>query len=272
MQGYAAVDTSRREVVSNGAERRSEARVPVQASVELHHDTLEHVAELRDVSLNGAFVAVSTVTLSVGAGLRVEFTLPQGFRVTAFGRIAWLRQVPDDRGPAGYGIQFYGLDDVNREFIQYYLELARVGGCGPIAGGRIETRFEVTDPADNQLRVRLTGTLLPLEADSLEEAVCRKLARLRRGQLFVYIDARDLAACPKASLEHIRAWLERLRFNRTVLGVLVGGNTIGVVQLRRLAREAGIADSLIMFDNRAEADEFWRSVVGARTPSAGGHA
>lgn len=272
MLAHVAVDTSRRDAAPVGAERRSEPRVAVQAAVDLHHEAVQHVAELRDVSLNGAFVAVSPVTLSVGAGLRVEFTLPQGFRVSAFGRIAWLRQLPDDRGAAGYGIQFYGLDDINREFIQYYLELARAGGGAPIAGGRIETRFEVTDPADNQLRIRLTGTLLPLEADSLEEAVCRKLNRLRRGQTFVYIDARDLAACPKASLEHIRAWLERLRFNRTVLGVLVGGSTIGVVQVRRLAREAGVADSLIMFDNRAEADEFWQSIVGQSVPTPGDHA
>jgi hypothetical protein len=272
MLAQAVAEVSRREPVSSVAERRREERIPVQAAVELHHETMQHVAELRDVSLNGAFVAVSPVTLSVGAGLRVEFTLPQGFRVSAFGRVAWLRQIPDDRGPAGYGIQFYGLDDINREFIQYSLDLARAGGGAPIAGGRIETRFEVTDPADNQLRVRLTGTLLPLEADSLEEAVCRKLSRLRRGQIFVYIDARDLAACPKASLEHIRAWLERLRFNRAVLGVLVGGNTIGVVQVRRLAREAGIADSLIMFDNRGEADEFWHSIVSASSSGPGAHA
>jgi hypothetical protein len=41
--------------------------------------------------------------------------------------------------------------------------------------------------------------------------------------------------------------------------------------VRRLAREAGIADSLIMFDNRAEADEFWQSIVVQSAPTPGGH-
>ncbi len=244
-----------------GVDKRRHERIPVQAPVEIQADVGAQRAELRDISLSGAFIATTPATLSQGAGLRVEFTLPQGFRVNAFGRIAWSRDREDAQGPAGYGIQFYGLDDVNREFIQYYLELAQRGERGPIGGGRIETRFEVSERAENQLYVRMTGSLIPLEADSLEEVVCRKLARMRRGQLLVYIDARDLGACPKASLDHVRAWLERLRFNHQVLGVMLGGSSIGVVQVRRLAREAGIADSLIMFTDKEEAEEFWRTLV-----------
>lgn len=250
-------------------EKRVYERVPVQATADLHHHAGPQRAELRDISLSGVFVAMSDVTLSNGAGLRLEFTLPQGFRVHVFGRVAWTRPHASAEGPAGYGIQFYGLDDVNREFIQYYLDLARRGDGGLVADGKIEPRFEVSERDQNQLFVRLSGSLTPLESDSLEEVVCRKLARLRREQTFVYIDARELGACSKASLDHIRNWLERMRQARQLLGVLVGGTSIGVVQVRRLAREAGIADALIMFTDQGEALAFWHSLVGGAPGTKG---
>lgn len=259
-------DSSRRP--SPAVDARRHERLTLQAAVDVSAGEERRSAEIRDISVSGAFIATNEVTLSVGTGLRLAFALPQGFRVNAFGRIVWVRPKAGAAGPAGYGIQFYGLDDVNREFIEYHLQFAKHGQNTPVAGGRIETRFEVCEQGDNQIFIRMAGTLVPLEAENLEEAVCRKLAELKGSPLFAYIDVRDLGACSKASLDRVRAWLERLRGDRELLGVLVGGNSIGVVQVRRLAREAGIADSLMMFAAEREAREFWHNLI-AEPPSRG---
>jgi hypothetical protein len=253
------------EDVEGIVERRREERSAIQAGVELELESEVRMAELRDISTNGAFLATSPATQPAGSGLHLEFTLPQGFRVNAFGRIVWVRAESDDLGPSGYGVQFYGLDDVNREFIQYYLDLAKMGQGGVVATGRVETLFEVREHGSNQLHIRMTGALTPLEADSLEEVVCRKLGRIKDKQLYVYIDARGLGACSKSALEHIHTWLERLRHNRQLFGVMLGGTSIGVVQVRRLAREAGIADSIMMFTEQGEAETFWGTLIRAQS-------
>jgi hypothetical protein len=262
--GQPADTTRQPEVVRIfGIERRKEERVAVQAPVEVHH-TGPAQAEIRDISLSGTFVALEGSTISVGAGLRLEFTLPQGFRVIAFGRVAWARPTADASGVAGFGVQFYGLDDINRDFIRYYLDVAKQGGGGAITAGRIDTRYEVLDPTDEQLRLRLSGSLQPLESEGLDEVVCRKLARKRASRLFVFVDAVNLGACPKGALDPMRNWLERLRQGRQVLGVLVGGSTVGVTQIRRLARDAGVADAFMSFADLEEAETFWKSLVAAK--------
>ena len=249
-------------VLGANADRRREERFALPSHITLSSETPASDAELCDISPSGAFVAAGPIALTDGAGLRLEFTLPQGFRVNAFGRVAWVRTTTDEYGPAGYGVQFYGLDDLNREFIQYYLDLVQSGVDTPVTGGRIQTRFAATASHSNQLHVHVSGSLLPLEAETLEAVVCREIATLYQGTIFVYLDVQELGACSKASLEYMRNWLERLRHNRELLGVMVGSNTIGVVQFRRMAREAGVADALINFSTSAEALAFWNTLVG----------
>jgi hypothetical protein len=248
---------------SHGSDRRSESRRPVQAPVELYASGGLQSAELHNISLSGAFIATHPVTLAQGAGLRIEFTLPQGFHVNVFGRIVWARTVDSHEEPAGYGVQFFGLDDLNREFIQYHLDLVKNGDASPVFRGQIQTRFEVSAEGDDRLLIRMSGTLTPVESEGLEEVVCRRLPPATSEPCFVYIDARDLGPCSRAALEHIRNWLDRLCRNRQVLGVLVGTNTIGVVQLRRLIREARLADGLMVFAEEAEAQAFWRTLVSS---------
>ncbi|MBN1961153.1 MAG: PilZ domain-containing protein [Deltaproteobacteria bacterium] len=225
-------------------------------------DIVSKEVVIKDLSTIGAYIITQRLILSENAGLHLEFTLPQGFHLNTFCRVNRIEKISELNCVYGYGVQFCGLNDMNIDFLNYYLNLLENGQGSIVEHGRITLCYEVTTLDNNQLFISILGSLHPLESEDLEATVGRALAKLATGPILVFIDASVIGANSRASLEFIHNWLERLRHNRQVFGVMVGHESIGFVQFRRLAREAGIADSLISFTEHANAVSFWGTLIG----------
>lgn len=243
----------------NLSDLRSTERVQLRAPAILHDASGARTGELRDLSCAGAFVASSPVGVQEGSGVRLEFTLPLGFAVSTFATVRWVRDVPSHQGPIGFGVQFFGLDGVNREFINYYL---RSSSERPVTDApvMVKDRFIVKDEGRNRMLIRMLGSLTPVESEALLACINDQLAKNNPTELFAYIDVRELGACCKATLDPMRTWLKHLGERRHFAALLVGPESIGAVQMRRLAREAGVADSVLAFTDELEANKFWQSL------------
>lgn len=97
------------------AERRHGPRRKLEVEIGLHSDSHFYVGFAEDLSDGGLFVATyEAVPLS--SPVRVVFELPCGTRVSAPGRVAWVREPLEGHAP-GVGVAFEALSDEQREAI-----------------------------------------------------------------------------------------------------------------------------------------------------------
>ena len=84
---------------------QNDNRAPVRIQVECRAGGPSFSAESLNISRGGVFLQTDYL-LPAGRTLQLVFSLPDGPRVSAHGRVAWTRPPGDPQGPAGLGIQF----------------------------------------------------------------------------------------------------------------------------------------------------------------------
>lgn len=106
-----------------GAERRTMARVPWEARVELDSPTNFFVGFSGDISEGGLFVATWDHTPDIGALVDLRFSLPDGTKVDCRGEVRWQRVLRDDTPDVwpGFGVAFHGLEDGTRTAIHRFV-------------------------------------------------------------------------------------------------------------------------------------------------------
>jgi hypothetical protein len=241
--------------MSDGRNRRVHERVAVTVPTSL---TTSAGAPTRDgtlcnLSLGGAFVSLPVGQHPpVGSGLLMTFRMPSGFHVRAYAKVVWSDAGTDAAGP-GVGVQFLGLDGINREFISHHLASAK-GDDAPISAEVVE-RYCVLMLGE-RLCVHLRAALTPSECEILDSLVAERLKEQTRDRLIIYLEAQLRAPSSKETLQILRRCLARFARYPQIRGVLVGAESTGMVQLRRLTRDVGIADSLVSFEEPDIAHRF----------------
>lgn len=104
-------------------DRRFSDRVSVDVDIGFQSETQFFTGFSEDISGGGIFIATHD-TLPLGTRLSVSFVLPDGHRVTARGRVSWLREA---RGASsayipGMGVRFNALGEDDQEAILRFLE------------------------------------------------------------------------------------------------------------------------------------------------------
>ncbi|MFC1610581.1 response regulator [Myxococcota bacterium] len=125
------------------------------------------------------------------------------------------------------------------------------------------TPFHVETDPSGWLTVRLIGLLNSSQANELRAAVQQELAQWQ-DRLLVLVDASRFRPCPDESLSVLRGLLHDLANHSSLSGALVGPNTVGLLQFRRIAREANVAEALKSFDEEKDAVAHLATVRQAR--------
>ena len=77
--------------------------------------------ESADLSAGGTFLKAD-VLLEQGETLAVEFRVPGVTKaIRAQARVAWVRRFPKGEEPAGMGVEFLAMSEVDRELLEEYL-------------------------------------------------------------------------------------------------------------------------------------------------------
>ncbi len=104
-------------------ERRDSERATLELEIGLEGDNRFYTGKTGDLSKGGLFIATET-PLAVDTELVLSFVLPDGYRVSAEGTVAWVR-APRYRPhelPVGMGVRFEALGEKDRRAIEHYLE------------------------------------------------------------------------------------------------------------------------------------------------------
>lgn len=96
-------------------------RTPARIQVECRAGGPSFSAESLNISRGGVFLQTESL-LPAGHTLQLIFSLPEGPRVSAHGRVAWTRPPGDPQGPAGMGIQFESIAPEILRVIEAILE------------------------------------------------------------------------------------------------------------------------------------------------------
>ena len=206
----------------------------------------------------GRIVTTHPRHFSVGEGLRLDLHLPSGDGLRVLGIVRAVERKSNsavqhlELSFHGHG---HGPEDYERLVAvqRYYMRDSDT----PIRA-RISEKFELVRTS-NRLSITLVGALTVAEAQALCELVEETLV-LRRSEfgeerpLVASIDATRFSACPQPALEWMGRWLSRLASHAPMLGVLVGANSVGMMQIQRLVRSVGIAEHLMSCSDCDEAE------------------
>lgn len=104
-------------------ERRRALRAELEVEIGLEGDNRFYTGTTGDISTGGLFVATDT-PLIVGTELVLSFVLPDGYRVAADATVAWVRapRYRPDELPAGMGVRFEAITQVDRRAVEHFLE------------------------------------------------------------------------------------------------------------------------------------------------------
>lgn len=105
------------------SERRRADRATLELEIGMEGDTRFYTGKTGDLSTGGLFIATET-PLIVDTQLVLSFVLPDGYRVSAAGTVAWVR-APRYRPhelPVGMGVRFEALEERDRRAIEHFLE------------------------------------------------------------------------------------------------------------------------------------------------------
>jgi uncharacterized protein (TIGR02266 family) len=118
--------TTRDNAARRGAtpSRRKHERRPIELPVTLVDDANRVRGKIRfdskDLSVGGAFLR-SDLLFEVGEELRIEFSLPDGPRVRAHGRVVRVSRERDPGNVPGMGIEFTDLSAEDREAVRAFI-------------------------------------------------------------------------------------------------------------------------------------------------------
>lgn len=249
--------TTQRSEPSN-ANQRTAVRAPANTQVRVDGNDATYTGRLRNVSTGGAFIRVSLHELpTVGEGIRVRFRLPGQLELDLYGKVRWRRECATTEGSIGFGVEFCGLGRTEQKAIMRYVE--QQDDSAPSVPVIVTEKYAVQSEG-NTLRVWLSGALELAESRDLSRIVMNAVAQNQGKDLLVFIDGSRVLPCSEGSLQEMRWWMQQLTRCRSVAGVLVANNSIAMLQLRRLAREAGVGDLLVSFENSTEAEIFWQEI------------
>lgn len=242
--------------------RRAHRRWPVRLDAEVTVSGGGALAEIQNISLGGAFL-VCDAALSPGAGLRLAFRLPNGVPLTVTARVVHVER-SSESSPFGVGIEFYGLDGVTREMLRSYFasKERESSGSEETISTRFEEKFRVETDHKERVYVLLSGFLDKWECEKLTRAVNDTLGLLTGGGVRLCIDATRYQCCTPDSVEQFKKCFSLLTKRSWYAAALVGPKSVGMMQMRRAARDANVADCFARFDEIHEALEFLE-LVGA---------
>ena len=106
---------------------KNDNRTPVRIQVECRAGGPSFSAQSLNISRGGVFLQTESL-LPAGRTLQLVFSLPDGPRVSAHGRVAWTRPPGDPQGPAGMGIQFESIAPEILRVIEEILEKEPTSG------------------------------------------------------------------------------------------------------------------------------------------------
>ncbi|NVB37864.1 hypothetical protein G6O69_08460 [Pseudenhygromyxa sp. WMMC2535] len=217
-----------------------------------------------ELHAGGGFLRSETAKqLTAGDGLVIELEVSERVCLSLVACVRWIR-VDDRVGPVGAWVDFHEPEGEDQARIYACLRENR-GRVGPLLiRGVIERRCclrRLSSARESRcmLYVGLSGRLEPglaeLFARELDEHLCEM--RERSSSLALFLDAGEFRPSPAPSLDHVRRWLEILAAAVPLLGVLHGGGSVAMMQLSRIVREAGVADSLMRVDEIDAARATW---------------
>jgi hypothetical protein len=211
---------------------------------------------LVNVSAGGGFVAVSRPEdiPPVGSGMRLDFRLPIGFWARTNSIVRWVREQASDSGPAGFGVEFTSMQSTNRELLDAYLASAEHGGEGLETTATDKFRVVVDDGV---VAICLAGAFDPTESSSLKDELLRQLASATVENVNLFINAAAFQASCTDVLDRLTEMFAEVGRRGLRLGVLIQPPAIAGSQIRRVLRNAGIADAVASFETEVAASEFW---------------
>ncbi len=190
--------------------------------------------------------------------MRVEFQLGESARARLFARVV-ARSLTDQRRLT-----------LRLKLPSMPLEVTRAASStGRPIPAQISESFRVLT-GDSSVSVRLNGVLDDVAGEALAETLIAEVQRLRPASLSLFLDASRVSPSPEAGLAHLRRSLKHIADTGSFLGVLVGNHPLAMIQLERLSREAGVADSLVTFDNIQTALPIWAAVRDALSAGRSG--
>ncbi len=209
---------------------------------------------LIDLNLDEGVVRTnSRPQVRVGDGVRLRIRLPDLVDFDVAAQVVWVRPWPSAEGPAGFGARLSTVSLPIRMALRRWLQEHQEGE---------DSRLEVesspkysVECEQGRLRIQLHGILEGPESQALCDTVMRLLDDSRPS--LVYIDARELRACPEDSLSRFGRWFQQLGRQSGFMGVLFASCAVARLQMRRLARESGIGNSLVSFESETDARLFW---------------
>ncbi len=213
-----------------------------------------------DVSAGGAFIATNgPLQAKVNDGLRVRFRLPNSAEINIFARVRWVCSTGTTSSPRGFGIEFAGLGRNEKAAIVKFVEEQRGVKVPPEVSSHLTQKYSV-QLSDGSILVRLNGSLNLAESQALSDSMAQEVGHLGNKTLVSFIDATHFLACPEESLPYIKEGLAKLGCSSPSFGVMVGSASTAMLQMRRLLREAGVAETIVCFENQGEALEFWEQL------------
>lgn len=107
-----------------GSERRQARRLDIQAEIGIESDSNFFMGLTEDISTGGIFIATYDVR-AIGSPINVNFTLPDGYLVSAEGVVRWVREYhggdSDTENMPGMGVQFTGLSELDQRAIAAFV-------------------------------------------------------------------------------------------------------------------------------------------------------
>ena len=208
----------------------------------------------------GAFVAIrETQDLVPKSNIRLTFQLPDGQKVSTVAVVRWRREKPTIEGPPGCGVLFMGMGRAETEVVERYLK-ACAAQSSPLPAPSVGSDKSTVEVSQwGWVVIRLQGMLSKEQSNTLAHAVESAAGTRRDGRLLVLVDATHFRPCNDDGLPGLQKWLAFLGGQPSFGGVLVGRSTVGMLQLRRIAREENVAGSWASFEDEDAAIEFLRT-------------
>jgi hypothetical protein len=240
-------------------DQRTAVRAPIDAEASLQIADVSFVARLRNVSSGGAFVCAANEHLPlVGTGIRIRFRLPGRVDIELLARVRWARAATATE-PVGFGVEFVGLGLAEEKALREFVDGGELTASAlPVT---VTERYAV-QAEGNTLRVWINGSLEVVESKDLGHSITLFLEKRSRADLRLFIDATRMVPCSDESLEEFRRWMQRLRGCGNLAGIVIARHAVAMLQMRRLARETGVGDSLACFTSAREGERFWTELEG----------
>jgi uncharacterized protein (TIGR02266 family) len=117
MRHFSSIPTMPIEAFAMSRELRASERAPLEVKVDFELQDMTYTGVTRNISAGGVFVATEDLP-PVGERINLSFSLPgSGRELAVQTEVRWVRakqSPPDDKAPAGMGLQFLNpsADDV----------------------------------------------------------------------------------------------------------------------------------------------------------------